>query len=181
MLWVSGRPGSGKTTVASEVAERLDRQGVAATVLDPGEFVAFIAAGATPSGLQTLIASRTVVLAAQLLSRTGVAVIIDGAVAVGEAIELAREIIESFAVVELTCPADICRARERAVRWGLVAEPSPSRPRSAPSPGLDYAPPRAPDLVVYTDEADCWTTVNEVMELAGRLAGAARTRRMPRA
>ena len=181
VLWISGRPGSGKTTVVCDVAERLSRQGVAAAVLDPAEFLAVIADSERPSALQATIATRAVVVAAKLLSEAGIAVMVDGTVPRREATALAREIIEQFGVVELMCPAEICRTRERAVRWGIVPYPSTPRPSAAPSLGLDYEPAVSPDLVVYTDSVDRWTTIEEVMRLVQHLAGAARQRRHPRA
>jgi adenylylsulfate kinase-like enzyme len=179
VLWVTGRPGSGKTTVVLGVAERLRRDGVAAAVLDPAEFVAIIARGEEPSPRQAEISTRALVLAAKHLSAAGVATIIDGAAPLREGPGLAREVIEPFALVELACPADICRTRERAVRWGLVPSPGASRPSAAPSLGLEYEPAVAPDLVLYTDAVDRWTTVEEVMHLVQRLAGTARKARRP--
>jgi adenylylsulfate kinase len=179
VLWVSGRPGSGKTTVVSGLIERLRRQGVAATVLDPGEFVAVIARGETLSPAQTEISTRALVLAAKHLAEAGVAAIVDGAAPLREGPRLAREIVEPFGLVELMCPADICRTRERAVRWGLIPYPSASRAATVPGLGLEYEPAAAPDLVVYTDVLDRWTTVDEVMHLVQRLAGAARRVKRP--
>jgi adenylylsulfate kinase len=179
VLWVSGRPGSGKTTVVCDVVERVTRQGIMAAVLDPGEFMALIADGHRPSALHATIATRALVLAAKLLSDAGVATIIDGTVPRHEATALAREMIDEFGLVELMCPPDICRTRERAVRWGIVPYPTTPGPMVMPSLGLDYEPAVAPDLVVYTDMVDRWTTIEEVMRLVQRLAGAARQRRHP--
>jgi adenylylsulfate kinase len=179
VLWVTGRPGSGKTTVVSGVAERVRAEGAAVTVLDPAEFVAIIARGEKPSLQQAEISTRALVLAAKHLSEAGVATMIDGVAPPREGIWLAREVIASFALVELACPADICRTRERAVRWGLVPFPDAPRPAAAPSLGLEYEPAVAPDLVLYTDAVDRWTTVEEVMHLVQRLAGTARKVRRP--
>jgi adenylylsulfate kinase-like enzyme len=179
VLWVTGRPGSGKTTVVSGVAERVRAGGAAVTVLDPAEFVAIIARGETPSLQQAEISTRALVLAAKHLSEAGVATMIDGVAPLREGIQLAREVIASFALVELACPADICRTRERTVRWGLVPFPDAPRPAAAPSLGLEYEPAVAPDLVLYTDAVDRWTTVEEVMHLVQRLAGDAHRARRP--
>jgi adenylylsulfate kinase len=180
VLWVTGRPGSGKTTVVSGVAERLRREGAAAAVLDPAEFVAIIAPDERPWQPHAEISTRALVLAAKHLSEAGVATVIDGAASLREGPQLARETIAPFALVELACPADICRTRERAARWGLFPSPRAARLPSAPSLGLEYEPPVAPDLVLYTNVVDRWTTVGEVMHLVERLAGIARKARCPR-
>jgi adenylylsulfate kinase len=178
VLWVTGRPGSGKTTIVCGACERLRRQGVPAVVLDVAEFVRAVAPGGEPSRRQADIATRALVLAARLLSEAGVAAVIDGP-PLRDGIRLAREIVAEFAAVELVCPAELGRARERAVRWGLVACPGASRPAVAPSLGLEYERAVAPDLVLDTEALDPWTTIDEVMRLVQRLAGAARSARHP--
>jgi adenylylsulfate kinase len=178
-LWVSGRPGSGKTTVASQVCQALAARGVAVTVLEPAEFAALMLAGASASRAQREMVARAVVLAARLLIDAGVVVIIDGAAPIGEADRLAREVIDEFSWVELVCPTDVCRSRERAVRWNLVPCPSAPRLMAPPDLGLDYEPVLSPDLVLYTDVIDHWTAAHEVLDLVDRLERTARRRRLP--
>jgi adenylylsulfate kinase len=102
-LWVTGRPGSGKTTVVSGVCERLRGRGVRVTVLDPCDFVARVAPGGDPSHRAREIVTAALVLAAKLLNEAGVAVVIDGAPPLGEGIGLAQSIIGCFARVEVAC------------------------------------------------------------------------------
>jgi adenylylsulfate kinase len=178
-IWVSGRPGSGKTTVVSGVRERLSGRGVPVVVLEPAEFTALMVAGPNPSRTQREMVTRAVVLAARLLVDSGLAVIIDGAAPVRDTDRLAREVLDAFGHVELVCPLDVCRTRERAVRWNLVPCPAASRPMGAPDLGLDYESALSPDLMLHTDVVDAWTAADEVLHLVDRLARAARKRRRP--
>ena len=173
-LWVTGRPGSGKTTVVSGVRERLGGRGVLMAVLVPRDFVAAIAPGGDPSLKAREIITRALVLAAKLLNDAGRPAMIEGGAPLREGLGLAREIIPHFAHVELMCAPDVCRTRARAVRWGLVASPGVTRASETLEVGVDDAPAIAADLVVYTDALDAWTTTEEVVHLADRLARCAR-------
>ena len=176
-VWVSGRPGSGKTTVVAAVRERLHRRGVWATVLEPSAFVDAIAASGPVTARQCEIAARAVVQAAKLLSDAGVAVIIDAAASFAHVEATARELIGDFGQVELECPPELGRMRERAVRWKLGPHPPSSCVATAPDLGLAYEPARRPDLVLYTDVIDEKTAADEVVRLVDRLQRAARERR----
>ena len=176
-LWISGRPGSGKTTVVSGLCERLDGRGASVMVLDPIEYARAIVPKTALSRAQREIVARAIVETAKRLSDGGVAVVIDGAPPLRDAGSLAREHIGSFAQVELACAPDICRTRERAVRWNLVPCPGGQRPMAPPDLGLDYEPAVCPDLILYTDALDEGTAADEVVRLVDRLERAARERR----
>lgn len=178
-VWVSGRPGSGKTTVVGAVRERLHRRGVWVTVLEPPEFATAVTAGGPATASQCEIAARAVVQAAKLLSDAGVAVIIDAAASLAHLEGIARELIADFAQVELECPPNVGRTRERAVRWRLGPHPSTSCVAAPPDLGLAYEPARRPDLVLYTDVLDEHLTADEVLRLVDRLQRTARERRRP--
>jgi adenylylsulfate kinase len=171
-LWVTGRPGSGKTTVATGVRDRLRSRGVPVTVLEPPSFVADIAPGGEPSRRECEIVSRALVVAAKLLNEAGVSVLIDGPPPLAEGMRLARELVGHVGRVELACTPDVGRTRARAVRWGLVA--SPEAAPVTPELGHEEEPALAADLVLYTDALDAWTTIEEVTHLAERLSRSAR-------
>src|SRR5436190_17874922 len=103
-VWVSGRPGSGKTTIVSMLRARLIGRGIPVVVLEVAEFATAIAPGGVPSAKQRAIITRAVIQAAKLLTDAGRAVPIDGAVPHRESGRVARELITNFAHVELACP-----------------------------------------------------------------------------
>jgi adenylylsulfate kinase len=176
-VWISGRPGSGKTTVVAAVRERLHRRGVWATVLEPSQIAAAIATAGLVTARECEIAARASVQAAKLLSDAGVAVIIDAAASFAHVEAIARELIGDFGQVELECPPELGRTRERAARWKLGPTPSRSCVAAVPDLGLAYEPARRPDLVLYTDLIDEKTAADEVLRLVDRLQRVARERR----
>lgn len=169
-IWITGLPGSGKTTVASATAEVLGRYGVTARVLELGDVLAFIGACRyTP--LADLIAHRTLVYAAKVLTEAGRAVIVDATAPARAWRELARELIPRFAEVQLVCPAEVCATRERAVRWRLMGctHTQPCRHDAAPDIVLAYEPSLRPDVTIRTDTGDSESAAATVVRLARRL------------
>jgi adenylylsulfate kinase len=175
-VWLSGRPGSGKTTLASALCERLTARGVAVVVLDPDEFVLAVAPGGALSLREGDVVTRAIVETARRLSVAGIAVIVDGPAPRRDAGCLAREVIADFAQVELACAPDVCRTRERAVRWNLVPCPGAQRPVAAPALGLAYESAVAPDLTLYTDVLDERMATEEIWRLVECLRRAAQER-----
>jgi adenylylsulfate kinase len=169
-IWVTGLPGSGKTTIVSGVAEALVGHGMAVCALELGDLLFFIAGGGvTPLAEQ--IAHRALVYAAKLLSDAGLAVLVDATAPARAWRELARELIPRFAEVQLVCPAEICATRERAVRWRLMgcAHTWPRRRTAAPDIALAYEPSLCPELTIHTDVEDPWSATAMVVRLARRL------------
>lgn len=170
-VWITGLPGSGKTTIASRVAETLAARGLAVQVLDLADARAFVAHGiVTPLGED--IVHRLLVYAAKRLSEAGVAVVVDASAPARTWRTLARELIDRFAEVQLVCPASVCATRERAVRWRLIGCSHQIPPRqavSAPDIVVAYEHALNPELIIHTDIEDPWSSVERVLRLVARL------------
>ena len=174
-IWITGRPGSGKTTVAERVALTLEARGIRARVLDLGTVREFLSPAVCAAESLEEIAHRTLVHATRLLTEAGVDVIVDATAPRRVWREAARELIPCFAEVQLVCPAEICAERERASRWGLGAAPweqrtgAPAGPGAPPDIAADYEESLRPDLVLHTNVHDLWSTVEQVLFLIHRL------------
>ena len=170
-VWITGLPGSGKTTITCRVAEALTARGTPVRVLDYGDVRGFVAHGAPPP-LADEIAHRALVYAAKRLTDAGVAVIVDATAPMRVWRRLARDVIARFAEVQLVCPADVCATRERAVRWGLggrPAAPPAAPPVHGPDIALAYERALSPDVTIYTDVEDPWSAAEAVLVLVRRL------------
>jgi adenylylsulfate kinase len=123
------------------------------------------------------IVHRTLVYAAKLLTEAGVPAIIDATAPRRAWRQLARDLIADFAEVELVCPPEICRDRERAVRWNPTFCASGARRKTAagaaPDVLLDYERSLNPELIVHTHVRDPWSATQEILALAHRLHRAA--------
>lgn len=176
-LWITGLPGSGKTTLASAVAEALARAGVEAALLDLAEVCDFLVPGGFVGPAEAEIVNRTLVLAAKLLTDAGLPVIIDATAQRRAWRQLARTLIVHFAEVELVCPPEICRERERAARWNPTFCAHGGRRKTSttdvPDSVLDYERSLNPELTVHTHVRDLWSATDEILGLARRLHRAA--------
>ena len=171
-IWITGRPGSGKTTVAVLVAETLEARAIPLRVLDLPTARQRLLPYHPGSEAEHEIVCRALAYAAKLLTEAGIAVLIDATAERRAWRELARELIPRFAEVQLLCPSPLCAERERAARWGLGGEARHApRPAHAPEPDivLDYEESLRPDLVVRTDVGDPRSAAEAVLALIGRL------------
>jgi adenylylsulfate kinase len=170
-VWITGLPGSGKTTIATHVTEALRARGVAAHVLDFADVRDFLCQGAVTPRAED-IAHRVLIYAAKRLAEAGVAAIVDATAPARRWRDLARSLVERFAEVQLVCPESICATRERAGRWrlmggseGVVAR----RTTTAPDIVVAYEPAVNPELTIYTHVEDRWSAVDSVLRLTARL------------
>jgi adenylylsulfate kinase len=172
-IWITGRPGSGKTTLAERVAEVLTARRIPVKVLDVAMVRRVLLGENLAAENQQEIVHRALVYLAKLLTESGVAVILDATAPRRVWREAARALIPCFAEVQLVCPAEVCVERERASRWRLGAEPRPRAGGPAyltpPDIAMDYEESLKPELVLHTHAHDLWSTVEQVLFLVHRL------------
>ncbi|MBI4588941.1 MAG: adenylyl-sulfate kinase [Candidatus Rokubacteria bacterium] len=173
-IWITGLPGSGKTTLARAVALALAARGIPVKVLELDQIRKVVTPRPAYTDAEREIVYRALAYMAKLLTEAGVPVLIDATAHRRAWRQLARGLIPAFAEVQLLCPIEVCRAREQG-RRSQYAPPGIYARGGEPGatvPGVDvpYEVSLQAELILNTDECDHWTQVQEVLYLVRRLA-----------
>jgi adenylylsulfate kinase len=169
VVWLTGPPGSGKTTLACGLTERLAADGVAVTLLDWIALRGFVFTSAWVSEHDEEIAHRALAYTARLLADAGHVVVVDATAPRRDWRARARQIIGDLAEVQLMCRAEVCLDRERAVRW----RPHVGVATAAPDLAIEYEYSTNPDLLLDTETRSAWTATEDLVRFARRRLAAA--------
>lgn len=164
-IWITGLPGSGKSTIAEGIKE-LHPDFI---VLRMDELRKMVTPEPTYSDAERDIVYRCLVYVARMLVENGHSVIIDATGNLRKWRGLARNLIPQYIEVYLKCPLEICRIRE-SQRDETRGAPKRIYQKAAagwPVPGISspYEEPANPELFIETDKF----SVNETVQLIDAL------------
>ena len=148
-IWITGLPGSGKTTIAEKVAESL---GAKHLQLDRVRKV--VTPNPDYSDKERGIVYASLAYMAYLLVDSRVSVVIDATANRREYRDLARKLIPRFVEVYVECPIEVCMGRERVRDAGYApARIYAGAGKGGTVPGVDvaYEAPLHPEVVVRSD------------------------------
>ncbi len=152
-VWITGLPGSGKSTVADEI--RKSHPGF--IILRMDELRKVVTPEPTYSDPERDIVYRSLVYLAKTLTDLGHNVILDATGNLRKWRELARQMIPGYAEVYLKCPIELCIQREQERVETRKAPKDIYKKGSAgwPVPGtvVPYEEPLNPEVVIEVDKA----------------------------
>ncbi|MEN9934028.1 MAG: hypothetical protein RLZZ387_607 [Chloroflexota bacterium] len=148
VIWLTGVPAAGKTTLAQALRQLLRERGVDAVVLDSDVLRRLLTPHPTYSDAERDALYAQLVELAVWHARAGENVIIAATGHRRRYRDAARARLPRFAEVWVRCPADVCRGRDPKKLYKAVAS---GAIRGLPGVDLPYEPPTAPELVVDTD------------------------------
>jgi len=158
-IWITGLPGSGKSTVADEI-KKLHPEFI---ILRMDELRKVVTPEPTYSDPERETVYRALVYLAMKLTEAGHNVIIDATGSLRKWRDLARLLIPRFAEAYLRCPLKICMEREkdRVNKRGAPRDIYKKGAAGSPVPGVavPYEEPLNPEILIDTDKA----SVNEIM------------------
>lgn len=147
VVWLTGLPAAGKSTVACRLRPRLEALGLSIRILDSDRLRRRITPelGYGPEERDRFYG--ILVDLAERLSRQGVNVIIAATGSLRRYRDEARRRITRFAEVHLDCDPAICRQRDKKGLWDMARL---SAANELPGAGAPYERPLAPDLHLDT-------------------------------
>jgi adenylylsulfate kinase len=151
VIWITGLPGCGKSTVAINVKERIPDT----VILRSDELRKIITPDPKYSGKERDYVYKALVYTAKTIYELGHNVIIDATGNRRFWRQLARKVIPDFVEVYLKCPVAVCMDREksRIQKHGAPDHIYLQGEAGAPVPGVNvpYEEPEDPDLVIDTE------------------------------
>ena len=170
-VWVTGLPGSGKSTIARRLHAKLNSRGVASYVLSTDELRKVITPSPSYSEDERERVYATVVYIAKMLNENGVNVILDATGNLRKYRDLARRELQKIAIVYARCPLEVCIMRERKRRQSYGA------PSDIYQKGLNGRSTTVPGLnVPYEEPLDAEVVVDSnvfgASECADKIIGA---------
>ncbi|MEM2896209.1 MAG: adenylyl-sulfate kinase [Candidatus Bathyarchaeia archaeon] len=156
-VWITGLPGSGKSTIANRLIEKLGKnKKVQLLTIDSLRKVV------TPKPSYTIsereIVYGILVFIAQLLTKNGVNVIIDATGNLRKFRDKARVDIKKFMEVYVKCPLEVCIEREsrRDETFGaprnIYRKALSGESLTVPGLGASYEEPLNPELIVESNK-----------------------------
>lgn len=144
LVWITGLPASGKSTLAARLTELLQREGVACCTLDSDVVRNALAPllGYDDPARDTFY--ETLGSLGVLLAEQGLVVLVPATAHRRAYRERARSHARRFLEVWVDVPLEECRLRDSK---GLYAGFAQGRARSVPGEDVPYEPPTSPDVV----------------------------------
>jgi adenylylsulfate kinase len=144
VVWFTGLPASGKSTLARRVGALLRRSGERAVLLDGDEVRAALVPPLGYSEAERDRFYRTLANLAALLAAQGVHVLVPATAPRAAHRRFARRRAARFIEVHVATPLEDCRRRDPK---GLYRAFRGRRAPTLPGPGTPYEPPASPEVV----------------------------------
>lgn len=158
IMWITGLPSSGKSTIANGVARKLREMGLKIEILESDELRKILTPKPVYSEEERDWFYNVIVYIARLLARNGINVIIDATGNKRAYRDNARRHTSKFMEVYVKCPLHVCMKRDVK---GLYKKALEGMVETLPGVQTLYEEPLKPEVTVETDKL----TINESVEL----------------
>lgn len=160
VIWLTGLPGAGKSTLAEILAARLLERGHRVQVLDADTLRAVLTPRPAYTPDERDWFYDVLVFVADLLARHGVVVVVAATAHRRSYRDRARRRLPRFAEIHVRCPLEVCRRRDPK---GLYARSDLGMVTSLPGVQEPYEAPLHPDAVADTERGSPTETAAGVL------------------
>jgi adenylylsulfate kinase len=163
VVWLTGLSGSGKSTIASTLEQKIKSLGCPVCNLDGDILRKGLNSDLSFSEEDRKENIRRVAYVAKLLSDLGIITICGFISPYKDSRDFVRSVIGSkFVEVYVKCPIEECERRDPK---GLYAKQRSGQMKGLTGIESPYEPPTSPELVLPTDKVDVDVCVNLIMEI----------------
>jgi adenylylsulfate kinase len=151
VIWLTGLPSSGKTTISNRIVDELLRRGMKAELLDGDEVRKIISSELGFSKADREIHARRVIYLSKLLSRNGIIVVVALISPYRSIREEARKSLENFIEIWVKCSLQTCLSRDPK---GLYKKAKEGKVTNLSGMQDPYEPPEHPEIILDTEIRD---------------------------
>jgi len=171
-VWVTGLPGSGKSSIAQALLSKLNEHGIQAQILSSDMLRRVVTPAPRYTEEERDMVYGAILFAAKLLTQNGVNVIIDATANRRRYRDQARKEIPRFMEAYLRCPMEVCVQREsRRREEGAFYAPRDiykkaftGESATVPGAGVPYEEPLNPEVTVDSDKLSPEQSAQKIYE-----------------
>jgi len=164
VIWLTGIPASGKTTISKLLKERFQKQNLPADILDGDEIRATLSKDLGFSEQDRKEHNRRIIFIAKLLSKNGIITIVPLISPYRETRELARRELPNFVEVYVKASLDTCIKRDPKGLYQKAKNGEITNLTGLQSP---YEEPQNPELILDTEKStpqECLSIITSYLE-----------------
>ena len=160
VLWLTGLPSSGKTTLARRLRDILIGSGYGVEVLESDEYRRMLTPNPSYTDYERDLFYRSIVVTSYYLYRNGLNVIIDATGHKRSYRDYARRIIRDFIEVYVYAPLKVCMDRDVKGLYRLAVE---GIVKTLPGLQVPYEEPARPEVRVNTHIEDVDESIAKII------------------
>lgn len=164
VLWFTGPPGAGKTTLAERLKTILNNNGTVVEILDGDEIRKGLSKDLGFSKEDREKHNERVMFVAKLLSRNGIVTLVPLISPYRAVRERARKEIPNFIEIYIKCPLDVLIKRDPK---GLYKKALAGEITNLTGLQDTYEEPLSPEIVIDTNAKTIEESVNTILEFLG--------------
>lgn len=165
IIWMTGLPGSGKSTIAGLLEEKIKSCNIPVEVIDGDIFREHFGQELGFSRKDRIININRIGHMAQILARHGIVVVVAAVSPYREIREQWKNAIDKFIEVYVRCPLDVCVRRDPK---GLYARALRGEIDSFTGISDPYEEPLSPDVIIDTGQQDPGKSMDIVFSFVAR-------------